>query len=90
MKRIGMIYGGIALLLVAGCDNITVNNKAIDVDNQVDAAASGVENLAQGAANAVDRAGDAIENKADAIGNRVSVNVDLDGHDDNKATGNSQ
>jgi hypothetical protein len=85
MKRVALGSIAVAALLLAGCDNVTVNNKSIDVDNQVDAAASKAENLAEGAANAVDRAGDAIGNKADAIGNGVHINVDLPDDDDNKA-----
>jgi hypothetical protein len=88
MKRIGMAVAGIAFLLLAGCDNVTVNNKAIDLDNQIDAAASGIENIADAAGNAADRAGDAIENHAEALGNRVEVKVDLHGQD-NEADGNS-
>jgi hypothetical protein len=88
MNRIGKTAAGLAFLLVAGCDNVTVNNKAIDLDNHIDAAASGIENIAEDAANAADRAGEAIENRAEALGNHVDINVDLDGRD-NKADGNS-
>jgi hypothetical protein len=88
MKRIGTMAAGLAFLVVAGCDNVTVNNKAIDLDNHIDAAASGIENMAERAGNAADRAGEAIENRAEAIGNGVQVNVDLGG-DGNKADGNS-
>ena len=88
MKTIGRI-GALALVVLAGGCEVTVNNKS--VDNQVDAAADRMENVADSAGNALEAAGDEIGNQADALGNRldkVHVKVDVD-HDGDK-DGNSQ
>ena len=85
MKRIATM-GVLALAVLAGGCEVTVNNKSID--NQVDAAADRAGAIADSAGNIAESAGEAIGNQADALGNRldrldnkVDIHVDIGGND---------